>query len=483
MARRPLLEIALACSTPLCGVFAQDPAALTARDAQALVTRFDNAFTAGDEKAVFELFRMVHREQGARVEERLRTALRGKTALVRKSKVQRSWTLGEHLIALVQSTTSCPQSAQAVDETQLVALRRIDGTPRVTLAVEVDPDFLAAIPESTDPSHPKSIVHCPPCNYAIDAGDEWLMVPSAGQRVGCYESMSFWALEQDLTVMLSIHLARLADDPARSLAALAGELGDGAADSGVQAWIPPRYAAAPRPQALSGATTRFDLLRSAGASEGSCADAVETWLASYGRVSYLFVARGPAVVLDDHRDAIDRLLGSFRLDDPGIAVDVLAARIEHDHLGCRCEAARFTHAASGVRFTAPEGFDVSVAGSFADFDASWCCSAGRPTFRLRGLPPPQGLKAWSAPLVDRMLADTFVRGRLKTTADTGWIAGKSGFGKERTVELAGAADGHPKRIVRVGLDDDLCVVLEVDTTRNLKLAAARAALSGLRRER
>lgn len=452
----------------------QDHAAAPSRAAvESLVARFDAAFNARALDELVALFVPVHPEQTERTLDRLRKALGGTERLERTSQVAEAWPMGRHAIALVRATTLCAATQGRADEAVLVAAREVDGALRIALAVEVDPGVLAMLPRGTD-ERPRGTLHCPACNYRIEAGDDWLAVPARSQRVGCYESLSFWSLERDLVVMVSVHLARVPEPAIDWLLRLGRELGT-PSEAAPTPWLPPRYAALdPATRTLAGARARFV--------EPLGERVLEVSLLTFGRVAWLFVARGSASDCESQRSSLETLYAGFALDDVDLAPDKLAASIERHHFGTRCDGGCFAHAESGVRFDAPSGFAPLQAGGFARFDVAWDCPEGRATLRLRGLAPPEGLAHWSAPAADAMLARTFQRGALTIAADSGWTDGQVGFARERRIELRDAA-GELVRILRVTLDDDLCVVLEARTTGALDATHARDCLGKLRRER
>ena len=469
----PLFALAATALAVPTAARAQGGAAPTRAAVEELIARFDQAFNARRHEALVTLFLPIHREQTERTLERLRLALTGSGRLERHSELADSWTMGRHAIALVRATTACTTTKTEAREATLVAVREVGGALRIALTVDVDPGMLAMLPRERDAA-PRGLLHCPACNYRIEAGEEWLTVPSRSQRVGCFESLSFWSLDHDLTVMVSVHLARAPEPAEQWLARLGVELGAGE-HSAPQAWLPPRYAALePRPTVLGGARATF--------SRPGDEQIVEASLATFGRVAWLFVARGSGAQCEAQRASLEELYGGFALDDLGLPAERLAASIEDHHLGARVHGADFEHAASGVRFHGPEGFSPTLASGFAAFDAAWTCPDGRSTLRLRGLRPPEGLAHWSSAAADAMLARTFARAELSPILDSGWQDGHSGFAKERRLGLRDA-EGKLLRLLRVGLDEDLCVVLEVRTNGSLDAERGREVLERLSRRR
>ena len=448
-------------------------------EAETLVRSFDEAFNRRDLDAALTCFAFVHRRPAQAVEKRIRAALSGPSRLERHSEITRTWTANRHLVALVHSTVTCTSSKTSVVEDDLAVFTHAGSELRVTLLAEVDAAHLAAMSAGADDRRPLSLFHCAPCNYRIDAGGAWLPVPDVAQRTGCYESMTFWSLDHDLQVTLSIHLARAAVDPLTGLRELDNGTGTGTAEHDAreplpEKWTPASISADPScPTAPRGAHL--------GVRATDDDEDVETWLLTFGRVSYLFVARGSRHAFAQGRTAIDELLRSFALDDPAADPQVVAQAIERAHLAVDYAGAEFAHRRTGVHFSAPTEFTVQVQGGATLFDASWSCPLGRPTFRLRGFPPPQGMAAWTLAAASRMLDATIGRSRLLAKDDSGWTRSTAGFAQERRIELA--VDGDVRRVLRIGFDQDVMVVLEADTTGALDLEHARTALQALGRTR
>jgi hypothetical protein len=447
-----------------------------------LAQELDAAFERGDAEAYLARFDLRHARLRAKLDERIRAVLGGAARLARRSEVSRHWERGEFTVALVRSRTSNPARADlgSLEEHALWAVRGPDDAPRITLAVEVEAAHLEMVPDASDPLQPKHLFRCRACNYTIDAGDQWLMVPTCNARIGCLESLSFYSLQHDLAADLSIHLADgetvptprtmledlLEDLPEDLPAGEPGRAGPGRpARPAIDPWLPPMYRPDNRPTYLDGARVVL---------QGGDQRA-EVHLATYGRLGYLMVVHGPAEIVERNRGAIDRLMGTFTLQDPALEPEQVVLRITQERQGGLLDGGEYRNTRFGVRFTGPEDFGARMAASHYAFEVRWTRSDGTASVRLKALTPPNGMERWSVAAAERTVKIACDRGGLvvddpgawqlaTTSADGGGgpdPAMSAGFARERWIRAReGGSGAAPAILLRLALDEDLLVIVE-----------------------
>lgn len=438
-----------------------------------LARSLDAAFEDGDAVRYLEAFEPLHAQLRKNLEHRIRRVLGSGADLRRQTEVHRHWRLGEHTIALVETETrnTARPDLGPVQEHAIWALRGPDAAPRIELAVEVDAAHLEAVPDSADPLQPKREFRCRACNYSIDAGDSWLMVPTRASRIGALESLSFFSLRHDLAVDLSIHLAdgERVPTPAEMLADLVELVLGPDVDVAIDPWLPPMYTRDNRPTYLEGARCAVD-------AEG---ERCELHVASYGRLGYFTVVHGPSAVIERNRAEIDALLRSFALDDPALEPEQVILRITQERQGGLLEGHVYTNSRHGVRFEGPHGFRARMAASLYAFEVRWSRADGAVSVHLKGLAPPDGMPRWSPDAAERALRLACDRGEYEVVDDGGWIDGRQGFARERRLRTRRDVDGVRESVaVRLALAPDLLVVVEAHATTDSE-AEADAALEGL----
>ena len=483
-ARRRLWTVGTAVTVGLAPAAAQPDAAPqppTRPDVTALFARLDDAFERGDADAFLAAFDPVHPTLHARFATRIRQVLSLRVSFERASELQRHWQLGPHGVSLVATTTrlAARQDLPPVREHALAVTRRTaDESTAITLYVDVDESVLAQLPDADQPLTPKHAIRCSTCNYEIDAGQDWLMVPNAKQSSGCLESLTFFALDVDLSVELSIHLDRAPDPapPAVRLVTLCRDrTGDADAAPSTEPWIPPAYTLGVTgpPPLLDGARCTID-------EDGT--PHAELFLAVFGRVGYLFAVRGSAVTAERRSAAIGRLLDSFMLLDPELSPDTIAARITGDRQGGDLVDGGYVNRRFGVRCDAPGAWQPRLAAAHYAFDVVFSCPADHGHMRVKGMEPPRGMERWTRAAADRMVRSTLERAGLRVVEDSGWQGAADGFDAQREI-VARRGDADPRYALRLGFAPDLLVLAEADANTAHGLRLAREAFGSLRRER
>ncbi|MBK8976878.1 MAG: hypothetical protein IPM29_13245 [Planctomycetes bacterium] len=450
-------------------------------EVRALLGRLDAAFESCDLPAYEACFAPVHVDRHTAHLDRIARVLRTGVRLQRHSEALDGWELGPHRIALVRTTTRSRARADrpALVEHALVAARSLAAGVRAELLVEVDERFLGAL-TAASALQPKSLLRCHACNYRIDGGTDWLTVPNCKERVGCLESLSFYALDTDVAVDLTVHLARGTAMPEPT--ALLGELARDvlhapALDLQVAPWVPPMYVEAPDcPQQLRGAQSVVE--------DGDGDRRTELAIAVYGRLGYLFVVRGRTAAVLARREQIDALLASFTLLDPDLDAAELEARILTERLGGSIDGSRYVNERFRLTLTGVPGWDPTLSAAHDAFDVVWRCPQHFGLVRAQAFTPPRGLPAWTQADAEPMLQRALHGDGVQVLEDGGWTddTAGSGFAWRRALRIQ---RGEPARLpadLRLYLDGDLLLVVEGQPYDERARAEIQLALDSVRRD-
>lgn len=425
-----------------------------------LTEALDLAFEQHAIDEFLALFEGLHLPVLEREQERLSPFFQSDWKLERNTEIVDHWELGSHAVAHVSVEIKRTDVDPNISftEHQLIAATRTPNGPRVTLAVEIATEFLPFLTEGLQPKAPGRGFQCAACNYVIDARADWLTVPNCSQRVGCLESLSFYALEQDLTVHLTVVMAERAQAPKPWLEQISRKHGL-EFDSPIRPWTPAAYATATRPelmQAVRATAKPTEVNRS-----------TEFYFVTYARLGYLIEVEGRAPTVATKRDAVSRLLQSFMLlepqIDPGELVDRVltmrdAGRLEDD--------GSYVHDGFRLRIAPPAGWTTALNTSTHTFELAFRPQGSdvddrkAPRVLIRGMRPLRGFERWTPRAtrmqVRKLLPESFRPERMgnwfETEADAPTWVGTFAFALEDT--------GYPVRELRLAARDDLLVVFE-----------------------
>ncbi len=390
-----------------CPSVAQTVPAATA--VETLLAEMDRCFGRRDLDGFLACFQPVHVERHARFAQRLEQVFAFGVELTRASAVQSDWVLGSHRVSLVRAETRSardPDRDPLVEHALMASQRTQAGETRATAWIEVDAAILGVLAAGGTGGEPPHTLRCHACNYHIDAGDDWLMVPNVKDRIGCLESLSFYSLDTDLVADLTIHLARAQTAPParRWLRDIAmAQCRDVDPEMlPIERWTPPAYGPdMPAPALLDGARCEVPA--------GVPGQGASVYLAVYGRLGYLISVHGRKAALEQRvseevGSTVDRLLTSFTLLDSDLDPTQLEVRILEERMGSNLDGVAFTNSRFDLSFPGIDGWDTRLdAGAYA-FDATWSCPRQSGRFRLRGLEPPRGYSRWTPEAADMVLA-------------------------------------------------------------------------------
>lgn len=436
-------------------------------DGERLVSRLGDAFNHGDVDEYLSLFAAGYRAVNSATTNRLQATLTPGGALHSVAHANAFQRLGPLGALAVEQQFSAP-GVDPVDERRLFVFEGSGRATRVRFEIPLRTDTLP---------QPGGEFHCTACNYRFAVGRDWIAQPLCRQRSGCLEGVLCYSLAAPLQVTLSVQVAPT-DEPAEMVLAtlVRDERGEPVVDP--QAWTPPHYGrpGAPMPRSLTGARCRAGTHRIAG----------ESWLflATFGPVRYFAEAHGETAVLERERQRIDDLLAGFRLLDPDLDPMTVVQRSAEAHMPGTVDGQTFHDPGLRVWFEGPTGWRLERCASSYTPHLIFRCPEERATAQLKGMPPPFGARAWTQVAADRAVATALAVAHVTIVGDTGWAVGADadGFASRRTIEgrragTTGAADwiGH------VGLDEDLLVLVEIETPARRGLDEARPCLDRLRR--
>ena len=147
-----------------------------------------------------------------------------------------------------------------------------------------------------------------------------------------------------------------------------------------------------------------------------------------GRLRYLFVVRGEDQVLEQNRPAIERVLDSFRLLNPELTAEKLAARstILHTGAGDLRPDNTYTNEKYKVSITGPSGWTSSIRAGAWLFQLTYRCPKTRAYLNVRALRPLG--QEWSTTSVDRTIARGLKRTKRQIQSRREWKMNRaSGF--------------------------------------------------------
>jgi len=459
MSRSSTIAWVLACGTAGSAAIAQatTPAAVPGA---ALLQRLDAAFARGDATAYFDAFAPEGADGLARQQRQRHLA----NVFASSATRQRSSTvlgsahrIGDHVVVRVRYAMSLQCAAGvtaqqvAFHEDCLLALRSDgDGGWLPVLEVETTP---------ADGGVLRDPFRCPPCNYEIGGVDGWLGVPLRGDRANALEAVSFYRLDHDVVVDVSVQADAAERDPAAvatELAAAMQHLEPSAAKGAAAPWLPPAHAGKP-PPGLRGA--RLVIERSLGPE-------VVIHVAAFGGLQHLLLVRGRDNAQPTVQHAVAALLASYRLLEPDADRAHAAAAALHHHTGGELHGSAYTNHRFQVACGGEPGWTAQQRTGGSAFRVVWTSPAGS-RFWLTGYPVPPGMNRWCRATADRWLAELCAQLALDVVEDApgceAWDVDPSCGTASRLAKAQrrDAADrAAPPRWVRLLLDDDLLLVLD-----------------------
>lgn len=425
----------------------------TLTEARELLVALDKNFNAGELQGYLEHFNPLHTQNHRRLAERLAPIL-SSGELRRESEVIALRQVGNRAIALVSSQTWNPRDRVAwrSQDTEFLVSFRSDAETRALFSAEVDKQMLDLLAE-----HGQSgVFNCLACNYKIQSNDDWLLVPHNRLRAGCIESISFYSLYYDLCIDLSVHIDMegTASAPAAMLADLTQEL----RATEPKAWLPPAYGAGKMspPVGLDGSQVdvshddgQRSLLR----------------LAVYGPIRYLLAVRGSEQTLQDRQAELQTVLASFEIIDPIFSPGYIPSPDRPTHLIGKLDDR--VYVGDLVQFSGPEGWSASRTADWSQFHITYRCPDGTGYVKVRGMPPPKGLDAWTREAADLVVATSLQGASQLVVDDQGWQSGASRQMDDwpgiRSLEVKSAGDDQGLRsLIRLAMAPNILVLLEAN---------------------
>jgi hypothetical protein len=470
--------LAMPCLTGLVAQTTPDAATI-----RRLVDRLDTAFTAGDRDAYLAAFRPTHDGLHQALDARLRRVLTGRGRLVRETEVLRTVPQPPFAIAHVQSRTRAagetPLGAGDVVEDMLLVVGTVGEQPFARLQVPVAANLLDHVVDGA--------FRCEACNYSVGKRTDWLAVPMESARTGCFESVTFFALDGDLRLEVSIHLRDHPSPAAESLLAMLAGSTDPRRDvtnatnptiaksriaesripsSAVRPWVPACFATTGLPDEFSAATATLT---------DDAGGVAHLHLLVTGRLAYLLAIGGRRADYERMAAAAAEQLDSFRLLEPACQDDVARVLATHGH-GVKLDGVRAKCDRLGIAFDGPAGWTPRLeVGPFRCRVVYEHPSAG--SLRVTAYEPPPGTKHWTRPSADSLIAQFRAKHGGPERKMSPWVAHATPFAHDRTdvqIDPCPQTEDSPACLLTVIRMDDVLLVLD----GRPKDAAAREAILG-----
>jgi len=425
-----------------------------------LLERLDAAFARGDATAYFDSFASEGADGLARQQRQrqLANVFAASTTRQRSSTVVGApHRIGDHVVVRARYTMSLQCAAgpapQQVEfrEDCLLALRSDGGG-----------GWLPVLEVETRPADGGARVvpfRCPPCNYEVGGVEGWLCVPLRGDRANALEAVSFYRLDHDVVVDVSVQV----DDDERDPAAVATEFAaamqrlEPTAVKGAGApWLPPAHADKP-PHGLRGA--RLAVERAVGPE-------VVIHVAAFGGLQHVLLVRGRDSAQPGMQAAVAALLASHRLLDPDRDRAQAATEALRHHTGGELHGGHYENQRFHVACAGEPGWTAQQRTGGSAFRVVWTSPAGS-RFWLTGYAVPPGMNRWCRATADRWLTELCAQLTLDVVEDApgceAWdvdpaCGTSSRLAKRQRRDAAGRA--APTRWVRLLLYDDLLLVLD-----------------------
>lgn len=410
-----------------------------------LVARLDRDFNRRDADAYLANFEPGNRHLFKTLDQRTRLLLGGAVRLHRATTIQEVTTLGDRRVALVKSVTGAADGSSEISlaEYAYLVCKVRDDAAIGTFMVEVDNTLLNDAPENS--------FKCPACNYEVAGDASWLAVPHRRDRTGCMEAISFYSLESDLSLDVSVFLdaeASPADSALRAYVEIVAADRDVEVprDLRISSWVPPRHGVDP-PEGLDGAKTDLQL-------PGD--QPTRLHLLTLGTLRYLLVLRGHEIDTAQAGEIVD----SFRLLDPDASLEILQARPVAAHAGGSFDGDTYDNSIYGVTLTGPEGWTHSMAAFGCLFEVTFRCPEGRGKLWVTAYGPQPGLSSWHSRVAESWMENYFEQKGMEILAPGAWREDASGFQLlDLQTRPPRSSEVLQPRMIRLAMAEDLLLVL------------------------
>lgn len=299
---------------------------------------------------------------------------------------------------------------------------------------------------------------CPACNYEIRYDHDWLAVPVMPTTSGCMEALLLLSMRHDLHVETAVHIGLMPTSARKAIEACIeserakAQLKVDDAAASYQKWRPRAFTEKKLPRGM----TTIRAIRHC--KKGLCS---ELNLIAMGRLRYLLVVRGTHDALKMSRNAVDAVLGSFRLLNPKATAKDMALVANHAHTGkgTLSEDNRYTNSTYDLSFQGPKNWIGTVHAGPWLFQLRFECPLSDARLHVRVLP--RLGHDWSTRSVDKKIRSGLARrGRRITSAATTslWKTDDQGF-QYREFHTA-VGDGKPSHAARYSVRKDMLVIVD-----------------------